>query len=347
MKEKIIFKAYSGSKLYGTDGENSDVDIKGVFLPCKEDLILGKAPKHYVFSTGNSNKKNDKNDVDETYYSLHYFFELLSRGDTNALDLLFAYTNNERVIVNTPEWDVIIKNKNKLFTKNMKAYLGYCKSQCLKYSVKGEKLNNFKKFANFLSRENSHSWADNNDTTLYQCLNFALKGNYNNKVIDQHIPEVGEEKIKFNEIDFGEHCYIETANNKENYLVISGIKFQLQDWCEKVFDKIQEVIFSYGKRAITAAENNGADYKAISHAVRVILQVEEILKTNHLNFPLKDADFIKSIKYQTTSMTFDEIIDWIEMKIKEIDEIILPQSELPEKVNQKWIEKFILGCYLQ
>ena len=30
MKERVIFKTVSGSKLYGTDSENSDTDIKGV-----------------------------------------------------------------------------------------------------------------------------------------------------------------------------------------------------------------------------------------------------------------------------------------------------------------------------
>ena len=70
MNETVIFKTLSGSRLYGTYNENSDTDIKGVFLPSMHDLILGKAPKHYVSSTGKSNEKNNAEDVDETYYSL-------------------------------------------------------------------------------------------------------------------------------------------------------------------------------------------------------------------------------------------------------------------------------------
>ena len=93
IKEQIIFKCIVGSKLYGTNNENSDTDIKGVFLPDLNDLILGKAPKHYTFSSGSKYDRNDKDDVDETYYSLQYFLELAAKGDTNAIDLLFAYTN--------------------------------------------------------------------------------------------------------------------------------------------------------------------------------------------------------------------------------------------------------------
>ena len=77
MDEKLIFKTYAGSKLYGTDSECSDTDIKGVFIPYKEDLILGKAPKHYSVSSNNQKEKNNKADIDETYYSIHYFLELI------------------------------------------------------------------------------------------------------------------------------------------------------------------------------------------------------------------------------------------------------------------------------
>ena len=39
IKEKILFKTLTGSKLYGTNSENSDTDIKGVFLPDIKDLL--------------------------------------------------------------------------------------------------------------------------------------------------------------------------------------------------------------------------------------------------------------------------------------------------------------------
>ena len=125
MKEKIIFKNLSGSYLYGTNGDNSDKDYKGVFLPELNDLILGKAPKHYTSSTGNNNEKNTSEDIDETYYSLHYFLELAAKGDTNAIDMLFAYTNKDAVIQSSKIWDEIIQNIDKIITKNVKAYLGY------------------------------------------------------------------------------------------------------------------------------------------------------------------------------------------------------------------------------
>lgn len=340
MNETVIFKTLSGSKLYGTHNENSDTDIKGVFLPSMHDLILGKAPKHYVSSTGKSNEKNNAEDIDETYYSLQYYLELLSKGDTTALDMLFAYTNEKVILTITPVWQELISNIDKVLTKNMKAYLGYCRNQSLKYSVKCSKLNNFKKFKDFCERHQFDINKNGERISVKQVL-MDLSGNK----FENYIPEPLSERIKFNLIDFGEHCYILTAWNGESYISISDVKIDLNDKITDAKHKIEKSIASYGKRAENAASDNGADYKALSHAVRVILQVEEILKTNHLNFPLKDVDFIKSIKYKTTDMTFDDIIDWINNKIKEIDEVLLPNSNLPEKADHKWIENFILKVY--
>ena len=337
IEENVIFKCMSGSYLYGTNSETSDKDYKGVFIPNLDDLILAKAPKHYTSSTGSKNDKNTSDDIDETYYSLHYFLELAAKGDTNAIDMLFAYTNKEAVIDTSDVWNELIENMDKILTRNVKAYLGYCKGQCIKYSVKGEKLNNFKKFRDFCER---HLYdIDKNGNKL------ALKDVLINLGYEEYIPKTQSEKIKFDRSDFGEHCYIITEWNKESFISISDVRISLNDNISDAKRKIEEVIKSYGKRAENAASNNGADYKALSHCVRVLLQVEQLLTENKITFPLKEADFIKSIKYNTTEMTYDEIMTWIEDKMKYIDEKLIPGSTLREKADYEWIENFILKQY--
>lgn len=337
--ETIIFKSLSGSRLYGTDNENSDMDIKGVFLPDKKDLLLNKAPKHYQISTGNDGEKNNKEDIDETYYSLHYFLELATKGETNAVDLLFAYTNHNAIILNTDKWYKIISNIDKIITKNIKSYLGYCKNQSIRYSIRGDKLNNYRKFKDFCERH-THDIDKNGKRLSIKEIFIDLLGDF-----EKYIPEPGKERIKFNRIDFGEHCYIETAWNGESYISISDKKIDLNDNVMDAVHKIMRTIESYGKRSENAASDNGADYKAISHCVRVICQVEELLTTNKITFPLKKADFIKSIKYKTTSMNYNEIMEWIDEHIKNIEDNLLPKSTLREKADYKWIENFILSCY--
>ena len=54
---KIIYLTLTGSKLYGIENENSDTDIKGIFLPSKSDLILSRVKHVYSYSSGNNDKK--------------------------------------------------------------------------------------------------------------------------------------------------------------------------------------------------------------------------------------------------------------------------------------------------
>jgi predicted nucleotidyltransferase len=348
--EMILFKCLGGSYLYGTNSESSDKDYKGVFLPNLNDLILGKAPKHYTSTTGSFNERNSSDDIDETYYSLHYFLELAAKGDTNAIDILFAYTNYEAVIIDTPIWNKIIENIDKILTKNVKAYLGYCIGQAKKYSIKGDKLKNYNTFKSFCEKHLNEKDVNGAPITLLEALELEFNTHQYPKTISNCIPEPGAErnKIAFGEtakFNFGDHCYFETAQNKESYITISDVKFQLNDSIKSAYHKVQKVIASYGKRAEAAATDNGVDWKAISHCVRVLLQVEELLTTNKITFPLKEADFVKSIKYNTSNMSYEEIMSWIENHIMHIDEVLLPKSTLREKADYKWIEKFILDCY--
>ena len=350
MKEKILFKCLSGSYLYGTNSESSDKDYKGVFLPDIKDLILGKAPKHYTSTTGSSTDKNTADDIDETYYSLHYFFDLAAKGDTNAIDILFAYTNKDAVIYIDPIFQEIIDNIDKILTKNVKAYLGYCIGQAKKYSIKGDKLKNYNTFKSFCEKYLNEKDVDGGPITLLEALEFEFNTHQYPKLVSNCIPEPGAErnKITFSEtakFNFGDHCYFETALNKESYLTISDVKFQLNDSVKSSFKKVEKVISSYGKRAAAAASDNGVDWKAISHCVRVLLQVEELLTTNKITFPLMNANFVKAIKYNTTDMTYEEIMNWIEGHIWHIDEVLLTKSTLREKADYKWIEQFILKQY--
>jgi predicted nucleotidyltransferase len=348
--EMILFKCLGGSYLYGTNSKSSDKDYKGVFLPHLHDLILGKAPKHYTSTTGSSTDKNTAEDIDETYYSLQYFLELAAKGDTNAIDILFAYTNYEAVIIDTPIWNKIIENIDKILTKNVKAYLGFCKSQCIKYSIKGDKLKNYNAFKKFCEKYLNEKDEHGATATLFNCLNIEYNNDEVSTLMSKPIiPPPGERfKRVFNEdteFNFGDHCYFETALNKESYITISDVKFQLNDSIKSAYHKVQKVISSYGKRAESAASDNGVDWKAISHCVRVLLQVEELLTEGKITFPLKEADFVKSIKYNTSNMSYEEIMSWIENHIMHIDEVLLPKSTLREKADYKWIEQFILSCY--
>ena len=74
---QLIVKTVFGSHLYGTDTPESDKDFKGIFMPSKKEIFLGKIPKSISESTKKgSESKNTAEDIDTEIYSLQYFIEL-------------------------------------------------------------------------------------------------------------------------------------------------------------------------------------------------------------------------------------------------------------------------------
>lgn len=341
----LVFKTYYGSKLYGTDSANSDTDIKGVFLPKKEDLLLAKAPKHYILNT-NKSGSNTKDDVDESYLSLHYFIELLTQGETNALDMFFSFTNEKASLYKSPIYEKMIENADKFITKNVSKYLGYCKSQAIKYSLKGDKLNNFNAFRDFLNNQVNHNLLKDalfvNNVITYK----DLEVNENSTEYFKGTKLIGK-RNKVEGTPFGDHVYVLIAENRECYFMISDIKFQMNGTINENKGSLYKTLKSYGKRSENAANDHGADFKALSHAVRVLFQAEELLTTGKITFPLKgeNLQLVRDIKFRKTNMTYDEIVDFIEKKLRYVEDVILPDSKLPNKPDQKFINKFILDIY--
>lgn len=129
--------------------------------------------------------------------------------------------------------------------------------------------------------------------------------------------------------------------------MVSGHLFPLNANLNTTHDSIRKSLASYGTRAQNAAEDNGADYKALSHALRVAYQAEELLQNGEIRFPLPGMylDQVRAIKFKVTAMSYEEIVALIEERIQGIEDTWLPNSKLPEKPDVDWINKFILTQY--
>ena len=337
-KETLVFSTLYGSRLYGTDGPDSDTDIRGVFLPTKEDLLLGRAPRHYCF----------KDDRDVSYLSLHYFLQLLTQGETNCLDMFFSYTNDKAKICSSPIYEELIANKDKLITRNVAKYLGYCKSQALKYSIKGDKIQNYDALDKLISTCKNPSGTTLETELRYKCI-MGPGADYNMGDPEDYFKgttHIGR-RFKIDGSTLGDHCYFLICDNKERYLMVSGHMFPLNANLNTTKDSIKKCLASYGKRAFNAAEDNGADYKALSHALRVAYQAEELLLEGEIIFPLRPhkRNVIRSIKFKTTEMTYEQIIEALEMNLEHIEKVCMPNTCLPDKPDWDWINAFILRQY--
>ena len=340
IQEELLFVTEYGSRLYGTAGPSSDRDIRGIFWPTKESLLLGHMPKHYVCQA----EVTDGVTTDSQYLAVHYWFELITQGETNALDIFFGYTNPETILLIGPRMRELIAHKDKFITANVMKYLGYCKAQALKYSIKGDRIQNLEALRDFCNRAVRHyalsaalaelgippkTWTGDKMSPYVK----------NNKIIGQRLRI--ENKI------FGEHAYVLFCDNNENFLMVSDHKFPLEGSIGATIGAVEKCLKGYGKRAFEAAQDSGADYKALSHALRVSYQAMELLSTGEIHFPLRQPqlDLVRSVKFKTTDLSYDQIVGKIEENIALIETEYIPKTQLPKHANWNWINEFLLRHY--
>ena len=117
--DNIILEGVTGSTAYGLATENSDVDVKGVYLlPTKEVLSMGFNPQKTT---------KDHTDPDWVYHEVGKFMQLVTNGNPTVTELL--YLNDYTVL--TPVGKLLVDNRDAfLSTKAVTAaYSGYAFSQ--------------------------------------------------------------------------------------------------------------------------------------------------------------------------------------------------------------------------
>ena len=304
MDLNLIVKMKFGSHLYGTATSNSDVDYKGVFLPSKTEVLLGRIPKCLNYSSGNSTAKNTPDDVDIEIYSLHYFISLACEGQTVALDMLHA---PDSVIETGSEiWSRIVSERQRFYTKNLKSFINYARRQASKYGIKGSRLNAVAEVLNLLKSEVS----------------------------------VKKLRSVWDKLPQMEHCYVaETDPNGMRQYQVCGKLFQESAEIGYIIPILEKFYDDYGARAKEAAENKNIDWKAISHALRAAFQVKEIFIQRTITFPLKTAPFLLQVKEGKLDY-LTEVVPVLESLMTEVEELA-STSNLPEKVDTSYWDRFI------
>lgn len=325
---KVLYLAKSGSHLYGTADGNSDLDYKGIFLPSKESLLLKQDIQHIKLDTNNSNTANSKDDIDCHLDSFHKWLSLLAKGETNAIDTLFSMWTDSHVY-KCPVFVATIKHHYlQLITRNPHSFVGYTISQTKKYNIKGKRYNELCKFINQL-----RSYMSNFEQHLqYTVLTSRIGAIGFISLMSELLPT-------YDYIRYVEAPAPRGTEGNWTYLEVLGKKFAPTVALNFLIDKLEQMKNSYGSRVKDGAQ---IDFKALSHAVRVMLEVEELLTTNRIQFPLKDADYIYKVK--KGQIPIEEVQQLLSTKIDEVD-YLLEHTDLPEKQDSEFVNELILDIY--
>jgi len=301
---RIVVKMKFGAHLYGTATPDSDLDYKGIFLPTKAQLLLGRIPKSHNSSTGKDDSRNTKNDVDTELYSLNYFIKLACDGQTVAMDMLHA--PDGMILEKSKIWDRILKNRQKFYTKNLKSFIDYARRQASKYGIKGSRINAARQVLELLKKEDPSKKM---------------------REVWSRLPRI-------------EHCYdVAPDPSGLRQYQVCGKSFQESATIGYVIPIIEKFYDEYGRRAKLAAENKNIDWKAVSHALRAAYQTKEILTEGTITFPLRNADFLRKIK-QGKLDYLSEVGPLLETLMEEVESLAVA-SNLPETVDRKFWDQFI------
>lgn len=315
---KLLYLSKFGSHLYGTDGPNSDIDYKGIFLPSKKDMLLGRHIKHIKYNTGIDARRNTSDDLDVDLWSLQYFLELIGKGETNAIDLLFSVSHRECVEYIDSHLIKMFSNPLRLFDPSRtRAYTGYTIGQAKKYGIKGSRLGVIKKLHEFIINTNLHKYHSN--LTL---------GNFVDSIVE----------------NFGDplYCFLKMING-ELALVVCGkvhlLSIKMHEFAQRIVKEYEK----YGKRAKEAEQNKGVDWKALSHAVRALRQMNELLATGEIKYPLRSAEELINIK--KGNLSFEEIEKLIRKGLEVVDNMQETGFVVRGNKDTEFINQIILNAY--
>jgi predicted nucleotidyltransferase len=315
-------KCLFGSHLYGLQTPSSDKDYKGIYLPERDNLLLGNYAKHYSQSTGDDKSKNTADDIDVEIFSLPYFIELACKGETVAIDMLHAKDNLAESVDdwhNTIDfiWDELLADRTKFYTKDMKSYVGYARKQANKYGVKGSRMGDVEKVVNWLM------FSKNDE----QRLTTTIRQVYNQLPISEFIKLVSQD----------------TKQGVLKFYEICGRKYQDTLTLEQLLVHAQGIYDEYGDRAKMAKLDLGVDWKAVSHALRASYQMLGILKDGDFDYPLPQTDFLLAVK--TGQLNFvNEVQPELESVIQTIEKLA-ENSKLPQKVDRNYWDQWLLKKY--
>jgi hypothetical protein len=312
---KLVYLAKSGSHLFGSKTPKSDLDVKGLFLPSRQSLYLQNAPQQFSQNTNNSNAKNSSEDVDVTVWSVQFWLKLLTKGDINAVSLLFSYTNPDAMLKGTDaEFLTRLKalEPTKLLSRNLSGMMGFAYNQAIKYTAKGKHLHAVQTAISILEQASKGLIADIADVVVTQVADESMAR-----------VQIGSKGIK--------------------QLVLLEKMFDFTASTAWALAPLHEVEARYGKRAKLALEA-GVDFKAFSHSLRVLEEIRLLHSIGRISYP-HTGDFAKlMMDAKMGVLEYEVLVEKLDHKLEEA-RAAEASSVLPSELDPSYSEAFLLSLY--
>jgi hypothetical protein len=316
----LIVEMRFGSHLYGTDTPQSDLDLKGVYLPEGRDILLQRAAATIVSTRAKAaGERNAPGDVDRETFSLQRYLELLAEGQTMALDLLFA-PDAALTRPALPLWREIQASADRLVTRRASAFVRYCRQQANKYGIKGSRVAAARKALELLTAAQAGLGTKAKLGEIAAEVAAFAAGAEHVALVDLMVP--GDRLVR--------------------HLEVCGRRMPFTGSIKSAREVTARLVKEYGERALQAERNEGVDWKALSHAVRVGREAVELLQTGRITFPLPCAAHVRRIK--AGALPYENVAAEIEQLLQDV-QAAAASSALPEAPDQAFIDDLVARAY--
>jgi hypothetical protein len=316
----LVVEMRFGAHLYGTETADSDLDLKAVFLPSAADILLQRVkPAVYRTRPKAPAERNTAQDVDFEAYSLQRYMELLAEGQTVAIDMLFA-PDSALTAAPSPIWREIQANAGRFISTRAPAFVRYCRQQANRFGIKGSRVAAARHVLAFLNAMENRLGAS--------CkLSEVEAGLGEIAVIVDHVAMPA----------------LPGPNGQAVlHLEVCDKKVPLTASIKTAREILQRLVDEYGHRALQAERNEGVDWKALSHAVRVGREALELFETGRIVFPLVCAAHLRLIK--RGALSYGEVASEIESLLDQV-ESAAQRSNLPAVPDTAAMDDIVLRAY--
>lgn len=307
--KNIILLGLGGSHAYGTNIESSDLDVRGIALNSREEILTNDKFEQVV-----------NNETDTAIYSLNKIVSLLSNCNPNTIELLGL--KPEHYIYLSPIGQELLDNKDMFLSKRaIRSFGGYANAQA-------------KRLSNKAARTVGQAQREQHIFNSIQNASYDFKQKY---------LEYPDDAIKLY-IDKSEQEEMDT----EIFMDVTLHHYPLRDY-KAMWSEMNGIVKDYakiGSRNSKAIEH-GKLAKHMMHLVRLYLMAFDILERKQIvTYRADDHDLLMSIrdgKYLDAEMQptpeFFEMVDDFEKRL----EYAKTHTELPDNPDYKRINDFIMS----
>lgn len=303
----IILLGLGGSYAYGTNNENSDLDIRGVATNSKKNIL-----------TSNDFEQVVDVETDTTIYSFDKIVDLLCKCNPNTIEILGL--KPEHYLYLSPIGEELVANRKMFLSKQaIHSFSGYANAQLRRLENKSARLVSQSDMEKYILKTVEHASVD-------------FKKNY--------FPmNDGELKLYID-------TAIQEGYDTEIFFDISLKHYPLRDWAN-MWNEMKCIVSGYnkiGKRNSKAIEHSKLG-KHMCHLIRLYLMCFDILEYGEIcTYREKEHDFLMDIrngKYlddnRQPTKDFYDIVDDFEKRLDYIKE----HTNLPDTVDKEKICSFV------